>query len=227
MNVGTDQYTPAGETLSRIAEVGIIAVIRAGSADEALRAVDAICAGGIPLVEITMTIPDAPRVIARTVKLHANAVVVGAGTVTSAGDAQRCIDAGAKFLVSPGLCVPVLTAAKELNILAIPGAFTPTEVMNALEVGARAIKIFPCSSGGGPKHLKALHGPFPNIALIPTGGVNASNAGDYMAAGAFALGVGGDLIDAAALRNGNTQSTTDAAKELVAAVKAARSNKPC
>jgi 2-dehydro-3-deoxyphosphogluconate aldolase/(4S)-4-hydroxy-2-oxoglutarate aldolase len=186
--------------------------------------VEAIYAAGIPIVEVTMTVPDAARAIARTRELHGDDVVVGAGTVTSAEDARRCIDAGASFLVSPGLSVSVLTTAREMNILAIPGAFTPTEVMNAVEAGARAIKIFPCSSGGGPKHLKALRGPFPHVALIPTGGVNASNAADYIEAGAFALGAGGDLLDTAALRNGETGSTTNAAKELLAAIHAARSN---
>jgi 2-dehydro-3-deoxyphosphogluconate aldolase/(4S)-4-hydroxy-2-oxoglutarate aldolase len=212
------------DTLARIAQAGVIPVIRAASADEALRAVEAIYAAGIPIVEVTMTVPDAARAIARTRELHGDDVVVGAGTVTSAEDARRCIDAGASFLVSPGLSVSVLTTAREMNILAIPGAFTPTEVMNAVEAGARAIKIFPCSSGGGPKHLKALRGPFPHVALIPTGGVNASNAADYIEAGAFALGAGGDLLDTAALRNGETGSTTNAAKELLAAIHAARSN---
>jgi 2-dehydro-3-deoxyphosphogluconate aldolase / (4S)-4-hydroxy-2-oxoglutarate aldolase len=214
-------------TLRRIGEVGIVPVIRAGSTDEALQAVEAICSAGIPIVEITMTVPDAPQLISNILKRFGDRVMVGAGTVTSAGDARRCIDAGAKFLVSPGLSLPVLTTAKALETLAIPGAFTPTEVMNALEVGARAIKIFPCSSGGGPKHLKALRGPFPNVALIPTGGVNASNAAEYIATGAFALGAGGDLMDCAALRNGDTQSTTNAAKELLAAVQAARSKQLC
>jgi 2-dehydro-3-deoxyphosphogluconate aldolase/(4S)-4-hydroxy-2-oxoglutarate aldolase len=212
------------DTLARIAQAGVIPVIRAASADEALRAVEAIYAAGIPIVEVTMTVPDAARAIARTRELHGDDVVVGAGTVTSAEDARRCIEAGASFLVSPGLSVSVLTTAREMNILAIPGAFTPTEVMNAVEAGARAIKIFPCSSGGGPKHLKALRGPFPHVALIPTGGVNASNAADYIEAGAFALGAGGDLLDTAALRNGETGSTTNAAKELLAAIHAARSN---
>lgn len=214
-------------TLHRIGEVGIVPVIRASSLDEALRAVDAICNAGIPIVEITMTVPDAPQVISKVLKLTGDTILVGAGTVTSAGDARRCIDAGAQFLVSPGISVPVLTTATALDTLAIPGAFTPTEIMSALESGARAIKIFPCSSGGGPKHLKTLRGPFPHVPLIPTGGVNASNAADYIAAGAFALGAGGDLIDGAALRNGDIRSTTNAAKELLAAVQAARSKKLC
>lgn len=144
---------------------------------------------GIPILEITMTVPHALDVLAKVVKLYNDAAVVGAGTVTNAGDAQRCIKAGAKFLVTPGLSIPVLTT----------GAFTSPEVMNALEHGARAIKIFPSSSGGGPAHQSAAR-TFSNVALIQTGGVNASNAAEYIAAGVFAQ---------------------------VAAVKAARSSKPC
>ncbi len=210
-------------TLQRIGEIGIVPVIRAAGVDEAVRAVDAIYEGGIPIVELTMTIPDAPRAIEKVLRKYGDAIIAGAGTVTTANDALRCIDAGANFLVSPGLSVPVMATARKLGVLAIPGAFTPTEVMNALAEGARAIKIFPCSSGGGPQHLKALHGPFPEIALIPTGGVNRSNAAEYLKAGAFALGAGGDLIDSATLRNGDTSTTIEAARALVAAVQTARS----
>src|SRR4051794_24366530 len=176
------------QTLRRIGEIGIVPVIRAQSVEESLRAVDAICAGGIPIVEITLTVPDAIRVIQTVIKRYGETVLTGAGTVTTAADAQRCLDAGAKFLVSPGLSVPVMRCAAERGVLAIPGAFTPTEVMTAMAEGAHVIKIFPCSSGGGPPHLKALLGPFRELALIPTGGVNASNAQQYLAAGAFALG---------------------------------------
>lgn len=206
------------ETLQRIGEAGIVPVIRAGSIEEAMRAVDAIVAGGIHILEITMTIPDASTVIARVAKTYADGVVIGAGTVTSADDAHRCIDAGAQFLVSPGLSCPVMAVARARNVLSIPGAFTPTEIMNALAEGAGALKIFPCSSGGGPQHIKALRGPFPRIPLIPTGGVNSANAADYFSAGAFAIGAGGDLIDSSALRSGETSKITNAAKQLVTAV---------
>ena len=202
-------------------------MIRAGSIDEALRAVEAICNAGIPVVEITMTVPDAPQLISNILKRTGGTIMVGAGTVTSAGDARRCVDAGAKFLVSPGhfgSCINNCQSAGN------PGDSRRVHSDRSYEcfgIGARAIKIFPCSSGGGPKHLKDLRGPFPNVPLIPTGGVNASNAAEYIAVGAFALGAGGDLMDGAALRNGDTQSTTNAAKELLAAVQAARSKKLC
>jgi 2-dehydro-3-deoxyphosphogluconate aldolase / (4S)-4-hydroxy-2-oxoglutarate aldolase len=200
-------------------------VVRAANLDEARRAVDAICSGGIPLIEITMTVPDAPAMIQELVRHYGDTVLTGAGTVTTANQAKICLDAGAQFLVSPGFSVPVLQFAAKRGILAIPGALTPTEVMAALEAGAKIIKIFPCSSAGGPKHIKALKAPFPGIRLIPTGGVNLANAAEYFAAGAFALGVGADLVDLAALRRNESSKIVDMAKALVEAVQRARANK--
>jgi 2-dehydro-3-deoxyphosphogluconate aldolase / (4S)-4-hydroxy-2-oxoglutarate aldolase len=210
------------EVIRRIAEVGIIPVVRAATVEDATRAVEAICAGGIPILEITMTVPNATSVIRHVVREHGKMALVGAGTVTSAEQAERCIEAGAEFLVSPGLSIAVLSAARSHATLAIPGALTPTELMQAQDNGATLVKIFPCGNVGGPKYLKSLKGPFPNSTLIPTGGVNASNAAEYIAAGAFALGVGGELVDAAALRTGNLAKITQAAQELVHAVIAAR-----
>jgi 2-dehydro-3-deoxyphosphogluconate aldolase / (4S)-4-hydroxy-2-oxoglutarate aldolase len=210
------------EVIRRIGEIGIVPVVRASSVDEANRAVEAICAGGIPVVEITMTVPNAVSVI-RELAQHRKDVLLGAGTVTNAEQAEQCIQAGAQFLVSPGLSVPTLEVAKRHSILAIPGALTPTELMNAQEHGARLVKIFPCGNVGGPKYLKSLKAPFPQAALIPTGGVNAANAADFIAAGAFALGVGADLVDTKALREGNLEKITTAARELITAIASARS----
>jgi 2-dehydro-3-deoxyphosphogluconate aldolase/(4S)-4-hydroxy-2-oxoglutarate aldolase len=210
------------EVVRRIGEVGVIPVVRASSAQEASRAVEAICAGGISVIEITMTVPGAPALIQQVVREYGDRVVTGAGTVLRADQAKMCLDAGAEFLVSPGLATSVLTTALACQKLAIPGAMTPTELMLALEHEARLVKIFPAGNLGGPKYLKALKAPFPNAALIPTGGVNASNAADYITAGAFALGVGADLIDAKALREGNLAKITAAARELIQAVQAAR-----
>jgi len=210
------------EVIRRIEEVGIIPVVRAASVDEATRAVEAISAGGIPVVEITMTVPNAVSVIREVAKQHGAKVLVGAGTVTTAEQAESCIRAGAEFLVSPGLSAPVLSVARASEKLAIPGALTPTELMNAHDHGARLVKIFPCGNVGGPKYLRSLKAPFPKAELIPTGGVNAANAAEFIAAGAFALGVGADLVDAAALREGNLQKITLAAQELVQAVISAR-----
>lgn len=210
------------EAISRIHEIGIVPVVRAANLDEARRAVDAICKGGIPIIEITMTVPDAPIMIQELVRHYGNSVLTGAGTVTTAKQAEICLDAGAQFLVSPGLSVPAIQAAARRGVLAIPGALTPTEVMAALEAGAQIIKIFPCGSAGGPKHIKALRAPFPNTHLIPTGGVNLGNAAEYFAAGSFALGVGADLVDLAALRANQPAKIIDMAKALVDAVHLAR-----
>jgi 2-dehydro-3-deoxyphosphogluconate aldolase / (4S)-4-hydroxy-2-oxoglutarate aldolase len=206
----------------RIGEIGIVPVVRAAGVEEARQAVDAILAGGIPVVEITMTVPGAVEVIRSVARQYAGKVLVGAGTVVTREQAWACLDAGAQFLVSPGLSIAMVRAARERNILAVPGALTPTELMAASTEGAEVIKIFPCGNVGGPKYLKALRGPFPNVKLIPTGGVNAGNAAEYIAAGAFAIGVGSDLVDTAALRQGKPEKIVAAAKELVAAVQMAR-----
>jgi 2-dehydro-3-deoxyphosphogluconate aldolase / (4S)-4-hydroxy-2-oxoglutarate aldolase len=213
------------EVVKKIGEIGIVPVVRASSVDEANRAIEAICAGGIPVVEITMTVPNAISVIREVVQKRGGDVLIGAGTVTNAEQAESCVRAGAQFLVSPGLAMSVLSVARVHNRLAIPGALTPTELMNAQEHGATLVKIFPCGNVGGPKYLKSLKAPFPHAQLIPTGGVNAANAADFIAAGAHALGVGADLVDATALREGNLDKITNAAKELVQAVASARSTK--
>jgi 2-dehydro-3-deoxyphosphogluconate aldolase / (4S)-4-hydroxy-2-oxoglutarate aldolase len=210
------------EVIRRIGEIGIVPVVRAATVEDATRAVEAICAGGIPILEITMTVPKATSMIRHVVREYGNSALIGAGTVTTGEQAEQCIDAGAEFIVSPGLSIPVLSVAQACGRLAIPGALTPTELMHAQDNGAKLIKIFPCGNVGGSRYLQSLKGPFPNAALIPTGGVNASNAADYIAAGAFALGVGGDLVNAAALRDGNLAKITQAAHELVQAVHAAR-----
>jgi 2-dehydro-3-deoxyphosphogluconate aldolase/(4S)-4-hydroxy-2-oxoglutarate aldolase len=210
--------------ISRIQEIGIVPVVRAASFAEARSAVDAICAGGIPVVEITMTVPDAPSVIREVVRHYGNKVLTGAGTVVTEKQAEVSIEAGAEFLMSPGLSLPMLRTAAGRGVLAIPGALTPTEVIQALDAGAGLVKIFPCGSVGGPKYLKALRAPFPEASFIPTGGVNLSNAADYIAAGAFALGVGADLVDLTAIRNNDSKKIVDMARALGDAVRLARSN---
>jgi 2-dehydro-3-deoxyphosphogluconate aldolase / (4S)-4-hydroxy-2-oxoglutarate aldolase len=210
------------EVIRRIEEIGIVPVVRAATVEEATRAVEAICAGGIPVVEITMTVPNAVSVIREVAQQYRDKVLIGAGTVTTAEQAESCFRAGAEFLVSPGLAASVLSVARAAEKLAIPGALTPTELMNAHDHGARLVKIFPCGNVGGPKYLRSLKAPFPNAQLIPTGGVNTANAADFISAGAFALGVGADLVDATALREGNLEKITTAARELVDAVASAR-----
>src|SRR3989442_3681033 len=213
------------DVIHRIGEIGIVPVVRAATGEDATSAVQAICAGGIPILEITMTVPNAASVIRHLAREYGSTVLVGAGTVTTAEQAEQCIGAGAEFIVSPGLSLPVLAVAQASAKLAIPGALTPTELMHAQENGAKLIKIFPCGNVGGPKYLRSLRAPFPNAALIPTGGVNTSNAAEFIAAGAFALGVGADLVNVAALRAGKAQEIIDAAKKLVEAVREARAAK--
>jgi 2-dehydro-3-deoxyphosphogluconate aldolase/(4S)-4-hydroxy-2-oxoglutarate aldolase len=210
------------EAIQRIAEIGIVPVVRAASVDLALGAVEAVCAGGIPIVEITMTVPNATRAIREIIQTYGNKVMAGAGTVLNASQAAECLDAGAEFLVSPGLSAPVLQIARARGKLAIPGVLTPTELMAAATEGVRVVKVFPCGNLGGPQYIRALKAPFPEIAMIPTGGANLTNAAEYFAAGAFALGVGADLVNVAALREGKTEEIIEMAKKLVDTVSRAR-----
>lgn len=209
-------------TCRRIEEVGIVPVVRASSPELAVRAADAVLAGGISIFEITMTVPDAVSVIRSLVARFGDRAVVGAGTVLDADAANRCIDAGAAFVVSPGFDAATVAAAHARGVPAMPGALTPTEVITAVKAGADMVKIFPASAVGGPKYLRALRGPLPDVKLLPTGGVNATTAGDYIAAGAAALGVGSELVDPAALARGEDAVLTERARELVAAVRKAR-----
>jgi 2-dehydro-3-deoxyphosphogluconate aldolase/(4S)-4-hydroxy-2-oxoglutarate aldolase len=210
------------QILNRIGEIGIVPVVRASSSQHALDAVEAIEAGGIPIVEITMTVPNAVSTIRQVGARYGDRVVVGAGTVCNAHQARECLDAGASFLVSPGLSVAVLEVGRTLGVLAIPGALTPTEVMAAADAGAKAIKIFPCGSVGGAKYIKALRGPFPDLHFIPTGGVNPANIAEFFAAGAFAVGMGSDLIDAAALREGRKHEVINTCRSVSDSARAAR-----
>lgn len=211
--------------LERILDIGIIPVIRADSVEDACRVVDVLYDNGIAIVEITMTVPDAPAVMQRVSQKYGSRLLLGAGTVLNAQQAQRCIAMGAAFLVSPGLSLPVLHHAKGSGLLAIPGVLTPSEVMAALSEGIQVMKLFPCGSLGGPAYLKALRGPFPNVSFIPTGGVSASNAAQYFDAGAVAVGVGGELVSASALRKGDLTAIHQAAQALLQQVRAARQDR--
>ncbi len=208
--------------IEKIGEVGVVPVVRAASVDHATRAVDAIREGGISIVEITMTVPNANAVIEAVVRASGKDTLVGAGTVLTADQAKASIDAGAQFVVSPGLSIPVVSTTLAAGKLPVPGALSPTELMSAKAAGAAVIKIFPAGSVGGPKYLKSLLAPFPNAALIPTGGVSLANAAEYIAAGAFAVGVGAELVDPVALREGNTKRIKDAARALLESVRSAK-----
>jgi len=200
---------------------GIIPVIRATTAEDALFAAEAVLAGGINVIEITMTVPGATSVVSRIAQDMPD-ILVGAGTVLNVATAQRCLDAGAQFLVSPGINLKTLEFALRKNVLMIAGALTPTEVMSAWEFGADLVKIFPCSQVGGASYIRALKGPFPEIPLVPTGGVNLETCSGFIEAGASALGVGGELILKEAIRQRNAGLISGLARQMLQAVKAAR-----
>src|SRR5262245_58655136 len=181
------------EVRERILEVGIIPVIRAESASKAMQAAEAVSNGGIPIVEITMTVPNALEAVRQLSRDMKSRLLVGAGTVLDAGTVEQCVEAGAEFIITPGYNAKVVARAKKLGKLVMAGALTPTEIMEAWDAGSDFVKIFPCGSVGGPKYIKALKGPFPHVAMIPTGGVNLGNAVDFLRAGADALGIGGEL----------------------------------
>jgi len=206
----------------RILEIGIVPVVRAASAREACLAADAVCEGGIPIVEITMTVPGALDVIRELVEKCGSDVLIGAGTVLNAQAAQNCLDAGAEFLVSPGFNQATADLAVRERKLFIAGALTPTEIMAAWEAGADFIKIFPCGQVGGAKYIKSLKGPFPQIPFIPTGGVNLSTAAEFLEAGAVALGVGGELVQADALKDDKRDVIVENARQFLAVVKQTR-----
>jgi 2-dehydro-3-deoxyphosphogluconate aldolase/(4S)-4-hydroxy-2-oxoglutarate aldolase len=187
------------EIRARIEEIGIIPAIRVYSADDALFAAEAVASGGIPIVEVTITVPDAIKVI-QHLAVNRLDVIQGAGTVLDLGWARRCVDAGAQFLTSPGFDPKIVEFAAHEGIVVFPGALTPTEVVSAAKAGADFVKIFPCSQVGGPSYIRALKSSLPDVPLIASGGVNQQTASDYILAGAAALGIGRDLIHQDAIK---------------------------
>jgi 2-dehydro-3-deoxyphosphogluconate aldolase/(4S)-4-hydroxy-2-oxoglutarate aldolase len=210
------------EVAMRVAEIGIVPVVRASTAKQGMQAAEAVCAGGIPIVEMTMTVPGAIDLITQISKSMGSDVLIGAGTVTDAGIAQRCIDAGAQFLVSPGFDLETVKLANRLQTLIMAGGLTPTEVITAWKAGSDLVKIFPCGTVGGAKYIKALKAPLPHIPMIPTGGVNLNTAAEFIQAGSAALGIGGELVSAAALQSGNTSEIVETARKFVAIVRETR-----
>ena len=208
--------------LKRIEEVGIVPVVRASSPEEAVSVAEIIREGGIPIVEITMTVPGAITVIAELSKRYGDEVLIGAGTVLDPETARSCIAAGAQFIISPSLNVQTIELCKLQRIAIFPGALTPTEVVTAWDAGADAVKVFPCSAVGGASYLRALKAPLPDVKLIPTGGVSLATAKDFIAAGAWAIGVGSDLVNTKAIKSGKGESVVTAARSYVAAVREAR-----
>jgi 2-dehydro-3-deoxyphosphogluconate aldolase / (4S)-4-hydroxy-2-oxoglutarate aldolase len=200
-------------------ELGLVPVLRASSAQEAINIADAIMAGGVNILEVTMTVPGAIRVIEQLANHHGEKLLLGAGTVLDPETARSCILAGAQFIVSPALDLRTIELCRRYSVPIMPGALTPTEILSAWQAGADVVKVFPCSALGGAKYLKALQGPLPQIQLIPTGGVSLATAEEFLAAGAFALGVGSDLVDAKAAREGRTSVITENAQKYIGIVK--------
>ncbi len=209
------------EQLQRIEACGIIAIIRANSSNQLIKAAGAIHAGGINVIEVTMTTPNALQVIEDVAAAYGDEVLVGAGSVLDAETARMVMLAGAEFIVSPVTKSDVIDVCNRYGKTVIPGAFTPTEILSAWEAGADVVKVFP-SGGAGPGYIKDVSAPLPHIPLVPTGGINAQNAANFIAAGATALGVGSALVDNKYVEAGAFDVLIERARSLVAAVQAAR-----
>src|ERR1700704_4294768 len=210
------------QILSFITEIGIVPVVRTSSAEGAIKAIDAIYRGGIRAAEITMTVPGAIRALEKVADRFGDKIVLGAGTVLDPETARACMLAGAEFFVTPSLRLSTIAMVKRYSKVICPGALTPTEVVAAWEAGADIVKIFPCGNLGGPKYIKALRGPFPHIDMIPTGGVNLETTGEFFKAGAAAVAVGGELVDAMTIKEGRFDIIEERARQYLAAVAKAR-----
>jgi len=210
------------EVIKQIKDTGLIPVVRATSADEAMRVIDAIREGGVSVLEVTMTVPGAVGVIEQLTKKYGSDVLVGAGTVLDAETARACMLSGAQFVVSPALNLETIECCRRYGVAVLPGALTPTEVLQAWTAGADFVKVFPAGALGGASYLKALKAPLPHIELVPTGGVSLKTAADFIKAGASALGVGADLVDLKAIRDGQASVITERAKQFVQIVREAR-----
>jgi 2-dehydro-3-deoxyphosphogluconate aldolase/(4S)-4-hydroxy-2-oxoglutarate aldolase len=210
------------QILSFITEIGIVPVVRTASAEGAIKAIDAIYRGGIRAAEITMTVPGAIHALEKVADQFGDKIVLGAGTVLDPETARACMLAGAEFFVTPSLKISTIEIVKRYSKVICPGALTPTEVVTAWEAGADIVKIFPCGNVGGPKYIKALRGPFPQIEMIPTGGVNLETAGEFLKAGACAVAVGSELVDPKSVKEGRFDVIEDRARQYLGAIARAR-----
>jgi len=211
------------ETTQEIIErVGLIPVLRAKSIAQGRAVVEAMVAGGVTVVEVTMTVPGAIDLLKELKKEYSSKLLLGSGTVTTSEQAQATIDAGAEFVVSPSLHPEVIRTTKTNNKISCPGALTPTEAITAWNAGADYVKIFPCSSVGGASYLKSLLAPFPQLKIIPTGGVTLQTADSFIKAGARALGVGSDLVNLAAVDAGKPETITETARAYLKVIADAR-----
>jgi len=209
------------EVRARIVDLGIIPAVRASNDEDALFAAEAVSRGGLPIVELTMTVPNATDLIAHLVKKHPR-TVVGAGTVLDLETARACLAAGAKFITSPGLDLEIVEFAVKAGVVVMPGVLTPTEIIAAVKAGADFVKIFPCAQVGGVDYLHALKAPFPHVSFIAAGGVNQQTAGKYLAAGASAVGIGADLVPPRAIAIRESEWIEELARRYVVTVKQLR-----
>ena len=210
------------KAIGLIREVGLVPIVRAPSPEDAFRAAEAIISGGIGVAEITMTVPNAIRVMERVAERYGDKVLLGAGTILDPESCRAALLAGAEFIVTPSLDVRVIEMARRYSKPCFPGALTPTEVLTAWQAGADMVKIFPAGPVGGPKYIKALKSPFPQIDFIPTGGVNLETTPEFIKAGAAAVAVGGELVDLKALREDKLEVITSNARRFLDAVRSAR-----
>jgi 2-dehydro-3-deoxyphosphogluconate aldolase/(4S)-4-hydroxy-2-oxoglutarate aldolase len=210
--------------LSAITKIGIVPIVRTESAEGAVRAIEAVYRGGIRTAEVTMTVPGAIKALEKLADEFGDQIILGAGTVLDPETARACMIAGAQFFVTPALRLSTIEMAHRYSKAIMPGALTPTEVLTAWEAGADAVKVFPCGNVGGAKYIKALKAPFPQIEMVPTGGVNLETCGDFLKAGACAVGVGAELIDAANIKAGKFEIFEERARQFLAAVANARSS---
>jgi 2-dehydro-3-deoxyphosphogluconate aldolase / (4S)-4-hydroxy-2-oxoglutarate aldolase len=208
--------------MAAIIKAGVVPVVRAATADQALKAIEAMYKGGIRAAEVTMTVPGAIRVLERVADEFGDRIILGAGTVLDPETARACMLAGAEFFVTPNLRLSTIEMCKRYSKVICPGALTPTEVVTAWEHGADVIKIFPADCMGGPKYIKALKAPLPHIEMIPTGGVSVETAGAFLKAGACAVAVGGELVNAKLMQEGKYDAIEQRARDILAAVEGAR-----
>ena len=206
------------EVLKSLREIGLVPVLRAESEEQALKLAAAIAAGGVTVLEVTMTVPGAIRVMRRLAEERPD-ILIGAGTVLDAETARMCILEGAQFVVSPALKIPTIEMCHRYGVAVLPGALTPTEIVTAWEAGADVVKIFPASALGGAKYLKSVKAPLPQVEMIPTGGVSLATAAEFLEAGAFALGVGADLVNLKAIAEGHPETITESARKYLAIVR--------
>ena len=210
--------------INKLREIGLVPVLRADSEEQALALATAVAAGGVNVMEVTMTVPGAIRVMARLAKERPD-ILIGAGTVLDPETARICILEGATFIVSPALNIKTIEMCHRYGVPVLPGALTPTEVVTAWQAGADVVKVFPASAMGGAKYLKALKAPMPQVELIPTGGVSQATAVEFLEAGAFALGVGADLVNPKLIADGHPETITENAAKYLNIVRGFRSSK--